>query len=494
MCEVRFHCSSNGAAYNSIGAARFENNMTMATRRGSSCTRRFVFLLVLLLTLPAMVQAQFTFITNSGTITITGYTGSGAAVTIPGATNGLPVVGIGTNAFYLCTNLISVTIPPGVTNIGDRAFQACYNLTSVTIPDNVTSVGDQVFESCVSLPNAVIPNSVVSVGSGAFANCANLASVTIGLNVTNIGNLAFISCYRLTNVTIPNSVTTIGDSAFDSCYRVTSVTIGNGVTNIGNWAFEACGMTNVTIPDSVASIGISAFDVCPNLTAITVDALNSVYSSVDGVLFNKSQTTLVRFPGGRNGSYVIPNSVKNIGITSFDWCLNLTSVMIPNSVTNIGTSAFDYCTSLTNITIPGSVISLEGWAFSFCTGLKDVYFMGNAPLAGAGALYSDINATVYYLAGTTGWDSTFGGRPTALWLLPNPIILYNGPGFGVDTNGFGFIISWATNLSVVVEASTNLAGPFWSPIATNILTGGSSYFSDPQWTNYRARFYRLRSP
>jgi hypothetical protein len=100
-------------------------------------------------------------------------------------------------------------------------------------------------------------------------------------------------------------------------------------------------------------------------------------------------------------------------------------------------------------------------------------------------------ATVYYLPGTVGWGGTFGGRPTALWVLPYPLILNNGPGFGVQTNGFGFIISWATNISVVVEACTNLAHPVWSPVRTNTLTGGSSYFSDPQWTNHPARFYRL---
>jgi hypothetical protein len=79
-------------------------------------------------------------------------------------------------------------------------------------------------------------------------------------------------------------------------------------------------------------------------------------------------------------------------------------------------------------------------------------------------------------------------------LLPNPLILSRSPSFGVKTNRFGFIISWATNLSVVVEACTNLANPIWSPVRTNTITNGSSYFSDPQWTIYRARFYRLRWP
>ena len=51
-----------------------------------------------------------------------------------------------------------------------------------------------------------------------------------------------------------------------------------------------------------------------------------------------------------------------------------------------------------------------------------------------------------------------------------------------------------TNLPVVVEACTNPANHSWSPMPTNALTGGWSYFSDSQWANYPARFYRLRSP
>jgi hypothetical protein len=105
-----------------------------------------------------------------------------------------------------------------------------------------------------------------------------------------------------------------------------------------------------------------------------------------------------------------------------------------------------------------------------------------------------INTTVYYVPGTTGWGRTFAGRPTAPWSLPYPLILTSGPEFGVQTNGFGFIISWATNLSVVVEACTNLINPAWFPVGTNTLSNGSSYFSDPEWTNRPARFYRLRSP
>jgi hypothetical protein len=98
------------------------------------------------------------------------------------------------------------------------------------------------------------------------------------------------------------------------------------------------------------------------------------------------------------------------------------------------------------------------------------------------------------LPGTIGWSTNYDGLSTAPWFLPNPLILTIGPSFGVQTNQFGFIISWATNASVVVEGCTNLGSAVWSQVGTNTLSGGWSYFSDPEWRNYPSRFYRLRSP
>jgi hypothetical protein len=70
---------------------------------------------------------------------------------------------------------------------------------------------------------------------------------------------------------------------------------------------------------------------------------------------------------------------------------------------------------MTSITIPASVTSIGVRAFLHCTRLARIYFKGNAPSVGQSAFYGDTNVTVYYLPGTTGWSSTFGGRPTALW-------------------------------------------------------------------------------
>ena len=63
----------------------------------TTCVMRL--LLLVLLMLPAVVQAQFDYTTQNGTITITGYTGPGGAVAIPATINGLPVTSIGGYAF-----------------------------------------------------------------------------------------------------------------------------------------------------------------------------------------------------------------------------------------------------------------------------------------------------------------------------------------------------------------------------------------------------------
>ena len=489
-------------------------------------------LLCAVMMLPAVVQAQdYTYTTNNGTITITRYTGSGGDVTIPSEINGLPVVdfgqifyqnasltrvtigtnvtSIGNSAFGDCTSLTSVTIPNsvanigygvfydcfgltsvmignGVTNIGDYVFYQCLSLTSVTIGSGVSRIGDHAFSGCTSLTgitvdasNAdystlngilfdksqttivkypvctvgsyVIPNSVTSIGVGAFAECVQLTSVTIGTNVTCIGAEAFFFCSGLNNVTIPNSVTNIGNYAFCDCWGLIGVMIGNGVKSIGDDAFYACtGLTGVTIPNSVTGIGDCPFGDCYSLMAISVDTNNPVYSSLDGVLFNHNRTTLIQCPGAKAGSYTVPDSVTSIGYGAFYVCWSLTGV----------------------------------------------YFQGNAPTPSddSSVFYGANNVVVYYLPGMSGWTSIFDGRPTASWLLAYPLILNNGLGFGVRSTGFGFTISWATNLSVVVEACTNLANSNWYPVATNTLNSGTNYFSDPDWTNYLGRFYRIRSP
>lgn len=508
-----------------------------------------------LLALPAVVQAQFTLATNNNSVTIIGYTGSGGAVVIPEIINGYPVTGIGirafdsssvtavtipdsvTNigesAFEFCYSLAYIAIPDSVTSIGVGAFGYCVGLTNVTIPgsvtsmgqgafiesglvsatvaDGVTSIGDSAFQQCSSLASIAIPNSVTNIGAFAFWDCTKLSNIAVPDNVTIIADDAF-SGSGLINVTIPSSVTLVGQQVFQYCLGLTNVVIANGVTRIGVAEFDQCsGLASVTIPPSVTSIGVDAFNYCfslksmiisaniasiggsafancTSLTNLSVAATNQQYSSTNGVLFNKNYDAILQYPAGLTSStYAIPNGVTYIGPSAFEGCSFLASVTIPEGITNIASDAFYDCTRLASITIPGSVTNIGSAAFQDCTNLTSAYFEGDAP-PNLGNAFAVSPTTVYFLPGTTGWGTTFGGAPTMLWL---PQIAASGASFGVRTNQFGFNIDWSSNEIVVVEASTNLTDPIWLPIATNTLAGGSFYFSDPQWTNYPDRFYRV---
>jgi hypothetical protein len=271
------------------------------------------------------IAAQdFTYTNTNGTITITGYTGPGGAVIIPGGINGLAVTSIGNNAFGGNTTLTSV----------------------------------------------IVPNSVTNIGGGSFAECANLASVTIGDSVTSIGGLAFNACTSLTRLSIPDSVTTIG-------------------------------------------VGLAPV-------------------------------------GG----------------------------------------TFGFCSSLTNVTIGKNVTNIGDYAFVLCGSMRSVYFRGNSPNLGA-QVFDFSAATVYYLPTAAGWGPTFAGHPTKLW---NAQAETNDASFGVRQNRFGFNIAGTAEIPFVIEANTDLnVGP-WVLLQSGTLTNGLVYFSDPQWTNYPSRFYRVRSP
>lgn len=643
--------------------------------------------MLFLLSLPATLKAQFTFTTNNGAITITGYTETNGIATIPDMTNGYPVTtigpwaffgginsdltnviigtnvtSIGTGAFENCGRLANITIPDSVASIGPQVFDYCTSLASITIPGGVTNIGYEAFADCWSLTsitvdeqnlyysssngvlfdkyqtvliealdggiigNYTIPDSVTNIATGAFADCTNLVSIVISDGITSIGSNVFAGCISLTNVAIPNSVASISYEAFNGCVSLSSITIPNSVTSIGYGAFNSCtSLTNIMIPNSVTNIGSSPGEVsvgnrlfgiyglveiaanCSSLTSITVDAQNLYYSSSNGVLFDKNQTTVIEVPAGIAGNYTVPNGATNIGAEAFAACSGLTDVIIPdsvasigigafnncggltnitiganvvkigdaafascasltavaipgsvtdlgnevfgncgsltsitvdalnlsysstngilfdkslsslieapagvagnctipNSVTSIGNGAFAFCTNLTSITIPGSVTNIGSEAFGFCNNLNNIFFTGNAPSADSSIFFGKPQPppafsaigflsplTVYYVSGTQGWGATFGGFPTVLW---NPQAQTSDANFGVRTNRFGFNITGTTNIPVVVEACTNLDGA-WVLLQSVSLTNGSFYFSDPQWTNYPGRFYRIRSP
>jgi hypothetical protein len=327
---------------------------------------------LLLMALPAAAQAQYSYITNSdNTITITDYTGSAAKVTITNRIDGLLVTSIGNSAFSGCTGVTGVTLPDSITNIGNYAF---YNTTlgTVTIPRNVISVGNAAFSG----PS--ITKILVDASNPAYSS---VSGVLFNKNQTT---LVEFPSGKAASYAIPNGVTSIGLGAFADCYKLSAVTIPITVTNIGDNAFYGSALSAVTIPVSVTSIGSNAF-YGVNMKTIAVNANNSVYSGVGGVLFNKNQTTLIEYPAAKSGSYTVPGGVTSIGDGAFKYCTKLTSVAIPNSMTSIGEDAFKYCVAMTVATLGNSVTNIGHDAFYNCSLLASVTIPGSMTSIGDGA-------------------------------------------------------------------------------------------------------------
>ena len=180
----------------------------------------------------AVPQGPFTYTTTNGTINITGYTGSGGAVTIPSTINGLPVTSIGDKAFLNATSLTSITIPGSVTNIGVGAFAGC-NLTNVTIANGLTSIADGAFVNCIFLTSITIPGSVTSIRGWIFQYCYSLTSVTIPSGVSNMGAQDSWTATASLALRFPAAWTNIADYGFYDCTSLSTVYFNGDAPSLG---------------------------------------------------------------------------------------------------------------------------------------------------------------------------------------------------------------------------------------------------------------------
>ena len=208
----------------------------------------------------------YTYSVSGNGVTITDYSGTDIAISVPPEIDGKPVTAIGSCAFEDCKSLTSITIPDSVTSILESAFSDCTSLTSVIMPDSITSIGSHAFYHCTGLTSVTIPDGVISIGDYAFYECTSLTSVTIPDSITIIDNYTFCYCTSLKSVTIPDGVISIGSYAFNGCIGLISVTIPDSVKIIEKSAFYGCdALKNVVIPNNVKYIGDYAF-YCTGLT------------------------------------------------------------------------------------------------------------------------------------------------------------------------------------------------------------------------------------
>lgn len=370
--------------------------------------------------------------------TIVGYHGSGPGCDFPASIEGLKVTGIGLLKFTNPSTIFQATLPHSVSFIADRAFQDCLQLKSLYFLGDAPKLGDWHYLGCsrntflyyipgmAGWPSSgfwgyrtavwygnspcqvkAVNRTLVVVGyQGTNADLVVPESL-YGLPVVAIGNQALFGVPQLRQITLPDSITALEKSAFENCVNLESVAIGS----------------------KTLAVGENVFRGCTSLQRIEVSAANPVFASVEGVLLDKTLTHLLWHPAQKPGAdYTLPGSVTHIAYGAFANGTLLTNLTLPNGLDAIGPLAFAGCAQLASLVLPNSVREIGSDAFQGCSQLTRVYFEGNAPSLGADALATGGPLTVYYVAGMTGWGTTYGNQPTATWpaALPFTFTTENG--------------------------------------------------------------------
>jgi hypothetical protein len=348
-------------------------------------------------------SGDFSYTSENGSITITGYTGLGGDVAIPATISNVAVTAIGYSAFSAINTITNVTLPDTVTNIGNRGFSGCGSLATVNIGFGVRTIGDSAFAGCSNLTTLIIPNQVSVIEGSAFFKCASLRTVTIGSGLAHMYGYPFWLCTGLEkfNVNSDNTnFTSLGDVLFQT------INLMGDPTNIG------------------------------------------------GVLFNKFLGLPVQYPAAKTGTYTIPDGVWQINAHAFSYATGLTRVTIPASVRTINGDAFAMCASLAGVYFEGDAPDVGSSCFLNATNAT-VYYLPRT--ARWGSAFGGRPAVLWNPQFQT-TDATFGigpdgfgftitgtadipilveasaGLPTGPWCPRQSCLLTNGSVYMADTN------------------------------------------------------------
>ena len=322
--------------------------------------------------------SSLTEVTIPASVTSVGSSVFNGCSSLTQATIGDGLTEISTFMFTNCSALEKLVIGKGVTKIESLAFANCSNLKEITVlasnPPSVAS--DRSFENVSRDIPVYVPLEALSAYKAAsvWKGFTNLQPISTEFTVDKLkydvtdlvaNTVEIIYGYVKGALNIPATVTyagtkykvtSIGAEAFYEA-DITSLTIPDGITDIKYSAFARCmELTEVNISKSVTNMEAPVFYYCEALRRINVDAANTVYSSENGVLFNKNKTTLLQYPIGRQETtYTVPSSVTTIANLSFSTCTTLKELTLSKNVSSIEFCAFENCTAITKMTVLATV-------------------------------------------------------------------------------------------------------------------------------------------
>jgi len=329
---------------------------------------------------------EFKFDKRKKSWSVTGYCGKNKDVVFPAAHKGKPVKAIGVCFSENNKKIKRITIPEGYTSIGDAAFENCTELMKIKLPESLISIGDTAFYRCTGLKNIELPKSLTSIGELAFYGCTGLTVIKLPESLTSIGRNVFYDCTGITNIIVDennSAFRSVDGVLFDKAMTTLLLfpegkkgkySVPDGIIKIGADAFIGCReLTGIFFPQSLLYIESYDFNN-EQLTDITVSELNTEYSSIDGVLFNKKMTELMEYPRNRDKTYyTIPDGIKHIKKNAFYGCKRLVNLVLPESLEIIGD--FEFAESVEDDDYPEILAFLKAvkeGVFEKCTNLKTV--------------------------------------------------------------------------------------------------------------------------
>ena len=187
----------------------------------------------------------------------------------------------------------------------------------------------------VTIPDTFNDRNVASVMLGAFCQCTNMEVLNIGKNIRSLNPSAFENCLSLKQVNVENENNNVVFRNNAIYLDIEGKSFLNYVLKSANGLFrvtdDVFGIENNAFNDAkeITELYLGAhfhemtsslqtmFNTLENLKKISVSENNDKYKEIDGVLFDKDATSLVKYPNARNGDYLIPEATKSIDPFAF---------------------------------------------------------------------------------------------------------------------------------------------------------------------------------
>ena len=262
--------------------------------------------------------------------------------------------------------LLSAEVSYEIVN-GNLTISGDGNITQADVNENTK---DKEFH------NVIIDGNIQTICEKSFYFLDSIEYVEITAAVTKIETSSFRFCSNLKTIILPETLQTISLSAFESA-GLTSVTIPEQVTIIESLAFSNCkNLENITFLGSPEKVNSDILSLCTSLSHIEVPSDSKLYYSENGVLYDKSMTTLFRVPPAFS-TFTIPSNITAIGAYCFD-SSSVESFSIPENIKEIHHHAFNSAKQIKEILIPETVKNISSSLFISCSNLETIII--NAPI------------------------------------------------------------------------------------------------------------------